>query len=640
MGSDEHYAEERPVHEVEVDGFWIDDHQVTVAEFRRFVKATGHVTVAERGLEPADYPDADPALLVPGSLVFRPTRGPVDLDDYRNWWHWVPGAQWRHPEGPGSDLAGRDRHPVTHVAYDDATAYAAWAGKTLPTEAEWEYAARGGLDGAVYTWGDEFAPKGRMMANTWQGEFPWQNLRTDNYEGTSPVKAFPPNGYGLFDMAGNVWEWTDGLLPLVPPGGRDPRLLRPIRTTGQPQGHDARRVVQRRPAGCPVPADGRQGRLAPVRPELLPPLPAGGAAAPVRRDVDGPPGLPLHQPSHDGRPTGPRPPGATPRRDGHRRVRGGRDHRGRPGLRAAAEERVAVFDNDGTLWCEKPMPIQLDFTCAAWPRWPRPTRRCATSSRGRRATSATSRWLGGAMVKHYHGDDGDMVADGRPPRAFAGDDRRRLRGEVADVLHDGQHPTLKRPYRSCGYQPMVELLRYLEANGFATYIASGGDRDFMRAVADELYGIPPERVIGSALAIDYHETEDGNDVLYKSEMDFFDDGPTKPVRIWSRIGRRPLVAGGNSNGDLPMLRFAHGPDAPGAAPAPAARRRGARVRLHRGRRGGARARPRPRLDGHQHQGRLDHGLRRRRLAPSQRSRAPAPPPRGRGALCRMTAGGT
>ncbi len=208
MGSDDHYPEERPVHEVAVDGFWMDDHAVTVAAFRRFVKGTGYVTVAERPLDAADYPDADPDLLVPGSLVFRATPGPVNLDDYRNWWHWVPGAQWRHPEGPGSDLAGRDRHPVTHVSFEDATAYAAWAGKALPTEAEWEYAARGGLDGAVYTWGDEFAPKGRMMANTWQGEFPWQNLRTDRYAGTSPVKAFPPNGYGLFDMAGNVWEWT------------------------------------------------------------------------------------------------------------------------------------------------------------------------------------------------------------------------------------------------------------------------------------------------------------------------------------------------------------------------------------------------------------------------------------------------
>jgi len=208
MGSADHYPEERPVHEVAVDGFWMDEHLVTVAEFRRFVKETGHVTVAEKELDPEDYPDADPNLLVPGSLVFRKTRGPVPLDDYRNWWHWVPGTQWRHPAGPDSDLNGKDRHPVTHVAWDDVAAYAAWVGKELPTEAEWEYAARGGLEGKVYTWGDEFAPRGKMMANTWQGEFPWQNLNLDRFEGTSPVKTFPPNGYGLFDMAGNVWEWT------------------------------------------------------------------------------------------------------------------------------------------------------------------------------------------------------------------------------------------------------------------------------------------------------------------------------------------------------------------------------------------------------------------------------------------------
>jgi formylglycine-generating enzyme len=208
MGSEDFYPEERPVRRVPVGGFWMDPHPVTVAEFRRFVKATGHVTIAERPLDPADYPDADPDLLVPGALVFRPSRGPVDLRDVRNWWEYVPGATWQRPEGPASDTYTRGRHPVTQVAYEDAAAYAAWAGKALPTEAEWEHAARGGLEGKVYAWGDEFAPDGRMMANTWQGEFPWQNLMTDGYAGTSPVGAFPPNGHGLHDVTGNVWEWT------------------------------------------------------------------------------------------------------------------------------------------------------------------------------------------------------------------------------------------------------------------------------------------------------------------------------------------------------------------------------------------------------------------------------------------------
>ena len=208
MGSADFYPEEGPVHTVAVDGFWMDEHPVTVAEFRRFVKATGHVTNAEIAPEAADYPGADPALLVPGSLVFHMTRGPVALNDFRNWWSWVPGADWAHPDGPDSNVGGRERHPVTHVAYADVLAYAAWAGKELPTEAEWEFAARGGLDGAVYPWGDDFAPKGKMMANTWQGEFPWQNLLLDKFAGTSPVGSFAPNGYGLYDVAGNVWEWT------------------------------------------------------------------------------------------------------------------------------------------------------------------------------------------------------------------------------------------------------------------------------------------------------------------------------------------------------------------------------------------------------------------------------------------------
>jgi formylglycine-generating enzyme required for sulfatase activity len=241
MGSDRFYPEERPVREVTVEAFSIDRRPVTVAEFRRFVKATGHVTWAEQAPEAADYPGAEPGDLVPGSLVFRKTEGPVDLRDFRNWWSWTAGADWRHPEGPETNVGGRELHPVTHVSYSDAERYAAWAGKSLPTEAEWEYAARGGLDAAVFTWGDDFAPRGRMMANTWQGEFPWQNLLTDGYEGTSPVGKFPPNGFGLHDMAGNVWEWTSDWFaqpthagarpccapssPLAAPGERFPRKV-------------------------------------------------------------------------------------------------------------------------------------------------------------------------------------------------------------------------------------------------------------------------------------------------------------------------------------------------------------------------------------------------------------------------------
>jgi formylglycine-generating enzyme required for sulfatase activity len=208
MGSDRHYPEERPVHRVVVDGFWMDRHPVTNAEFERFVAATGYVTFAERPPHPADYPGALPEMLYPGSLVFVKPPGPVDRSQIGNWWQLVRGADWRHPRGPSSSLDGLEQHPVVHVCYSDALEYARWAGKELPTEAEWECAARGGLDGATYAWGEEFMPEGRPMANTWQGEFPWHNRVEDGYEGTSPVGVFPPNGYGLYDVIGNVWEWT------------------------------------------------------------------------------------------------------------------------------------------------------------------------------------------------------------------------------------------------------------------------------------------------------------------------------------------------------------------------------------------------------------------------------------------------
>jgi formylglycine-generating enzyme len=238
MGSEDFYPEERPVRDVDVDGFWIDRHPVTVAQFGRFVGETGYVTVAERPLDPVDYPDADPAALVPGSLVFSKTAGPVDLRDVRAWWRYVAGACWHKPEGPGTTAAGRHRHPVTHVAYADAAAYAEWAGRELPTEAEWERAARGGLEGAIFAWGNELAPRGRHMSNSWQGEFPWQNLRTDGYEGTSPVGAFAPNGFGLYDMTGNVWEWTCDLFAA---DGGERACCAPAALPGE---HIPRRVIK------------------------------------------------------------------------------------------------------------------------------------------------------------------------------------------------------------------------------------------------------------------------------------------------------------------------------------------------------------------------------------------------------------
>jgi sulfatase modifying factor 1 len=208
MGSDEHYPEEAPAHKVSVAGFWIDRYTVTNRDFRLFVEATGHQTLAERPANEADYPGALPDLLLPSSVVFKKALRAVDLRDTHNWWTYVAGADWRHPGGPERSIEGLDEHPVVHVAFEDAQAYANWIGKTLPTEADWEFAARGGLAGAEFVWGDEFMPDGKPMANTWQGEFPWQNLMQDGYEGTAPVGSFPPNAYGLYDMAGNVWEWT------------------------------------------------------------------------------------------------------------------------------------------------------------------------------------------------------------------------------------------------------------------------------------------------------------------------------------------------------------------------------------------------------------------------------------------------
>jgi formylglycine-generating enzyme required for sulfatase activity len=208
MGDDRYYPEEAPAHRVTVDSFWIDTAPVTNAQFTEFSRSMNYVTLAERPANPADYPGAKEELLRPSSVVFVRPDGPVDMRNPYNWWKYVAGADWRHPFGPGSSIEGLENHPVIHVALEDVEAYCKWSGKELPTEAEWEFAARGGLDGSVFAWGDELQPDGRFMANTWQGRFPIENLATDGYEWTSPVGSFSPNGYGLFDMIGNVWEWT------------------------------------------------------------------------------------------------------------------------------------------------------------------------------------------------------------------------------------------------------------------------------------------------------------------------------------------------------------------------------------------------------------------------------------------------
>jgi formylglycine-generating enzyme len=208
MGSDKHYPEERPVHSVTIDGFFIDATPVTNRQFSEFVKATGYVTFAETPPKAKDYPGALKQMLRAGSLVFLPPDRVVNLRDWSQWWTYRIRANWRHPYGPDSSIKGLDDHPVVHVAYCDADAFASWSGKALPTEAEWEHAARGGLDQREFAWGDELVPGGQYMANTWQGSFPLENLNNDGYERTSPVRNYPPNGYGLYDMIGNVWEWT------------------------------------------------------------------------------------------------------------------------------------------------------------------------------------------------------------------------------------------------------------------------------------------------------------------------------------------------------------------------------------------------------------------------------------------------
>ena len=281
MGSDKHYPEEAPAHQAAVSDFWIDRTPITNKQFRKFVRETGHVTFAEIAPQAKDYPGALPDMLKAGSLIFTPPKQPVDLADWSQWWTFKFGANWRRPYGPRSTISGLDDHPVVHIAYRDAEAYAAWAGKELPSEAEWEFAARGGFEGAEFAWGDAFTPDGKHLANTWQGDFPHQNIASDGHERTSPVTAFPPNGYGLRDMIGNVWEWTkDWYASRHADAGAIPAALRNPRGAAE-----AKRQLRPAATRHQNSTQSAQRRLAPVRAELLPPLPSGRTPCAAGRHV-------------------------------------------------------------------------------------------------------------------------------------------------------------------------------------------------------------------------------------------------------------------------------------------------------------------------------------------------------------------
>ncbi len=291
MGSNDHYPEEAPLHRATVDAFRIDRTPVTNRQFKEFVKATGHVTTAEIPPDPKDYPGALPHMLYAGSLVFSPRQTVTDLRDWSQWWAFMKGANWRHPYGPKSSINVLDDHPVVHVSFSDALAYAGWAGKDLPTEAEWEFAARGGLDGAEFAWGDQFTPGGEHMANTWQGEFPRQNLNVDGYERTSPVTAFPPNGYGLHDMIGNVWEWTsDWYAPK-----HEADVPKACCIPENPRGGRRRTKLRSAPAEHQNSAQGSERRLAPLCAELLPALSAGRPPCRGDRYVHQPRRIPVRE---------------------------------------------------------------------------------------------------------------------------------------------------------------------------------------------------------------------------------------------------------------------------------------------------------------------------------------------------------
>ncbi len=559
MGSDngDSKPDEKPPHRVKVDGFWMDITPITNRQFKEFVEATGYVTTAEKAptLEeimsqvPQGTPEPAPELLVPASLVFQPTKGPVSLRSNRAWWTWKPGANWKHPLGPESNLEGKEDHPVVQVTWYDANAYAKWAGKRLPAEAEWEFAALGGRDRVLYVWGNDEFSEENPQANIWQGQFPYKCVKKDGDYGTTPVKTFASNPYGLYDMSGNVWQWCSDLyhvfyyrdenkkdISINPTGPtssfdpEEPHAIKRVHRGGSFLCHSSYckgyRIAARMKT-CPDTSLNHLGfRCVKDKNEI--------AAAPEIKNTSTKDPLPSWNPGE----------AKTAILQFVEEVtkEGSRNY-------LTPAERIATFDQDGTLWVEQPFYTQgiyaFDQIYADAPKHPEwkdkePFKSILSGDK--------------SAIMHFNEHQiAEILAV-----SHAGMTVEQFLKNVKDWLAKAVHPRFKKPYTELVYQPMLEVMKLLTDHGFTLYIVSGGGQEFIRAYSEAVYHLPPERIIGTAEKVEYTDINNQPSLIKLPAILFIDDHKGKPESINLFIGRRPAAAFGNSDGDQQMLEWTRG----------------------------------------------------------------------------------
>lgn len=524
---------ETPVHEVELSPFWIDQYAVTNKDFAKFVAATGFVTYSEKTPDLNDFTNANPELLVPASIVFKQPTTKIDTNNYLNWWEYKPGANWLHPEGPSSDILNRDTHPVVHVTFEDAKAYCEWQGKSLPTEAQWEYAARGGLPNKNYVWGDDPIHKTQNIMNYWRGEFPYHNDKEPAPITTMPVGSFAPNDFNLYDMAGNVWEWVaDWYHPRyyeVSPR-KNPTGVKKEHSLDPNQPGIPKKVVR---GGSFLCSENFCTGFRPSARMATEPLASsnhiGFRCVKNIQDINA--ALPSWQ-------------------DGKTKqsiidfVKAVTDPNSKDFV--PEENRIAVFDNDGTLWSEKPMYFQLLFA----------------KDQMQKMAAKHPKWQENKFFKAIIEDNLDPsypitqkdVLD-LTIATHADLSQQEFEQKVLDWIKTATHPVTQRKYTDMVYAPMLEVLEYLAQHGFKNYIVSGGGVDFIRVWSNQIYKILPEQVIGSTIQREF-VLENGQANLKRlPKINNINDGEYKTINIADQIGQRPIAAFGNSDGDLQMLQW-------------------------------------------------------------------------------------